>query len=56
MLPGLVMISAVGHQIARVLTAPSASDLAILAGVVTAWIALSLGVQAVVTRYWSGGQ
>jgi phosphatidylserine/phosphatidylglycerophosphate/cardiolipin synthase-like enzyme/uncharacterized membrane protein YdjX (TVP38/TMEM64 family) len=56
MLPGLVMISAVGHQIARVLTAPSASDLAILAGVVTAWIALSLGVQAVVTRYWSGGR
>lgn len=56
MLPGLIMISAVGHQIARILTAPSASELALLAGAVAAWIALSVGVQAAVSRYWSGGR
>jgi phospholipase D1/2 len=55
MLPGLVMISAVGHQLARVFTAPSAGDLALLAVVVAAWITLSLGVQAAVSRYWRSG-
>lgn len=53
MLPGLVMISAVGHQLARIMTSPSASDLAALAAVVVAWIGLSFGVQAAVSRYWS---
>jgi phospholipase D1/2 len=53
MLPGLTMISAVGSQFARILTAPTASDLALLAAAVTAWIALSIGVQTVVSRYWS---
>lgn len=56
MLPGMIMISAVGHQFARILTSPSSSDIAMLAGAVTAWIALSIGVQAVVSRYWSGGR
>jgi uncharacterized membrane protein YdjX (TVP38/TMEM64 family) len=56
MLPGLIMISAVGHQFARILTAPSAADFAWLTAAVIAWIALSIGVQAVVARYWSGGR
>jgi phosphatidylserine/phosphatidylglycerophosphate/cardiolipin synthase-like enzyme/uncharacterized membrane protein YdjX (TVP38/TMEM64 family) len=56
MLPGLIMISAVGHQLARILTAPSATDLALLAGFVVAWIALSIGVQALVSRYWSASR
>jgi phosphatidylserine/phosphatidylglycerophosphate/cardiolipin synthase-like enzyme/uncharacterized membrane protein YdjX (TVP38/TMEM64 family)/MFS family permease len=53
MLPGLIMISAVGYQLAQMMTSPSGSDLAILAGIVAAWIALSFGVQAAVSRYWS---
>lgn len=56
MLPGLIMISAVGHQLARILMAPTGLDFALLAAAVTAWIALSIGVQAVVSRYWSGRQ
>jgi phospholipase D1/2 len=56
MLPGLIMISAVGHQFARILTAPSATDFAWLAVAVIAWVALSIGVQALVARYWSGGR
>ena len=53
MLPGLIMISAVGHQIARIMTAPTPTDFALLAAVVTCWIAVSIGVQAVVSRYSS---
>ncbi len=56
MLPGLIMISAVGHQLAQIFTAPSASDLALLAGLVVAWIGLSIGVQAAISRYWSDGR
>lgn len=56
MLPGLIVISAVGHQFARILTAPSALDFAWLAAAVIGWIALSVGVQAVVSRYWSSGR
>ncbi|MDP2411877.1 MAG: VTT domain-containing protein [Pseudolabrys sp.] len=54
MLPGLVMISAVGHQIARIMTAPTPTDFALLAAVVTCWIAVSIGVQALVSRYSTG--
>jgi phospholipase D1/2 len=56
MLPGLIMISAVGHQFARILTAPSAPDFAWLSVAVIAWVALSIGVQALVARYWSAGR
>lgn len=56
MLPGLIMISAVGHQFARILTAPSAADFAWLAAAVAGWIALSIGVQALVSRYWSASR
>ena len=53
MLPGLIMISAVGHQFGRIMTAPTAYDLAILAAAVLGWVALSIGVQAAVSRFWS---
>jgi phosphatidylserine/phosphatidylglycerophosphate/cardiolipin synthase-like enzyme/uncharacterized membrane protein YdjX (TVP38/TMEM64 family) len=56
MLPGLAMISAVGHQFARILTSPTSSDIAWLAAAVVGWIVLSIGVQALVSRYWSGGR
>ena len=56
MLPGLIMISAVGNQFAHILTSSTPSDIAILAAAVIAWIALSIGVQALVSRYWSAGR
>lgn len=56
MLPGLVAISAVGHQLARILTSPSPFDFAWLAAAIAAWIALSIGVRAVVSRYWSASR
>ena len=56
MLPGLVMISAVGHQFGRIMTAPTVFDLAILAAVVAGWVALSIGVQVAVSRYWGRGR
>jgi uncharacterized membrane protein YdjX (TVP38/TMEM64 family) len=56
MLPGMVMISAVGNQFARIMVAPTVYDVAILAAAVAGWVALSIGVQAAVSRYWSGGQ
>jgi phospholipase D1/2 len=56
MLPGLVMISAVGHQFARILSAPTTNDLIVLIAAVTAWIAVSIGIQAIVSRYWGASQ
>lgn len=56
MLPGLIMISAVGHQFARILTSPSPMDFVLLAAAVAGWIALSIGVQALVSRYWRSGR
>ncbi|HET9716740.1 MAG TPA: VTT domain-containing protein [Pseudolabrys sp.] len=51
-LPGLIVISAVGHQFARILTAPTANDLLLLGGAVAAWIAISVGAQVAVSRFW----
>ena len=56
MLPGMIMISAVGNQFARILTSPTPFDIAALVLAVGAWVALSIGVQAAVSRYWSGGR
>lgn len=56
MLPSLIMISAIGNQLARILTLPTPFDLAVLTAAVAAWIALSIGVQAVISHYWSGGR
>ena len=52
MLPGLVVISAVGHQLARIMTSPTTLDFILLIAAVTLWIGLSIGVQALVARYW----
>ncbi|MDO9413041.1 MAG: VTT domain-containing protein [Pseudolabrys sp.] len=53
MLPGMIMISAVGNQFARIMTNPTALDLGLLAAAVAAWIGLSIGLQVVISRYWS---
>ena len=52
MLPGMIMISAVGNQFARILTSPTPFDIAVLILAVGAWVGLSIGVQIAVSRYW----
>ncbi len=56
MLPGMIMISAVGNQFARIMMHPTALDLALLGGAVMAWVVLSIGVQAAISRYFGRGR
>jgi uncharacterized membrane protein YdjX (TVP38/TMEM64 family) len=50
MLPGLVLMSALGYQIFNVLTAPTPLNVSLFVLAVVAWIGVSLGIQALVTR------
>ncbi len=56
MLPGLIAISAVGHQLARIMTAPTGADFGLLGAAVAVWIAFSIGLQALVSHYWSSAR
>ena len=51
MAPGLVVMSALGHNIVLLFTQPSLKHLALLAGALAVWIALILGLQATVQRF-----
>jgi uncharacterized membrane protein YdjX (TVP38/TMEM64 family) len=53
MLPGIVAMAAVGDQLARTITDPSLEAFAWLTLAVLGWIALSLGLQALVSRFGS---
>jgi phospholipase D1/2 len=53
MLPGIAVMAALGHQITLVLTRPSLEAVIWFALAIAAWLALSLGLQALVSRYWS---
>jgi uncharacterized membrane protein YdjX (TVP38/TMEM64 family) len=53
MLPGIAVMAALGHQITQILTQPSLEAIIWLVVAIAAWIALSLGLQAVVSKYWS---
>lgn len=55
MLPGLIVISAVGHQFARIMTSPTPMDFVLLTAAVSIWIGVSIGVQAAVSR-WSNAR
>jgi phosphatidylserine/phosphatidylglycerophosphate/cardiolipin synthase-like enzyme/uncharacterized membrane protein YdjX (TVP38/TMEM64 family) len=50
MLPGLILMSALGHQIFSVLTEPNVTNVFLFVLAVIAWIAASLGIQALVMR------
>jgi phospholipase D1/2 len=50
MMPGLVLMSALGYQIFNVLTAPTPLNVTLFVLAVVAWIGASLGIQALVTR------
>ena len=51
MLPGWIVMSALGHQIMRIISEPSAADVALLAGVIAIWIALAGGVQIAFAKF-----
>jgi uncharacterized membrane protein YdjX (TVP38/TMEM64 family) len=51
LLPGLIALTLLGYQISELLTEPSALQLAILAGAVAIWIAVSVGIQVLVNRF-----
>ena len=50
LLPGLILMSALGHQIFSILIEPTALNVVLFVLAVIAWIAVSLAVQALVTR------
>jgi uncharacterized membrane protein YdjX (TVP38/TMEM64 family) len=53
MLPGLVVMSALGHRIVAIVSDPSLTEVSLLALAVIGWIAASVGVQALVSRLGS---
>ena len=53
MLPGLIVISVLGHRMVAIVSDPSLLDLTLLVTAVVGWIAVSFGVQALVSRLWS---
>ncbi len=50
MAPGMIVLSALGYQILNIITEPSVGNVLLFLAAVTAWIGLSLGVQALVLR------
>ena len=52
MLPGIAVLCALGYQVIEMLVKPSLESFVWLALAVTAWVALSFGLQAVVSKYW----
>jgi phosphatidylserine/phosphatidylglycerophosphate/cardiolipin synthase-like enzyme/uncharacterized membrane protein YdjX (TVP38/TMEM64 family) len=52
MLPGIFMMSVLGHQLSEIFLHPNALSLALLAAAIIAWIALSIAMQALVSKYW----
>jgi len=50
MLPGLIVLSILGHQIVGILAHPTAGSVALLGTAVAAWIGVSVGLQVLVTK------
>lgn len=55
LLPGLLLMSALGYQIYRFLIAPTAADLALLAGAALLWVAAVFGAQRLAARVGNTG-
>ena len=51
MAPGLLVMSALGHQFVRILSEPKPGEFAILFAVVLLWLAVAGGVQVIVARF-----
>jgi phospholipase D1/2 len=53
MLPGLIVLSILGHQVMRILSNPTWTEVGLLVAAVAAWIGVSIGLQAAVTKLGS---
>jgi phosphatidylserine/phosphatidylglycerophosphate/cardiolipin synthase-like enzyme/uncharacterized membrane protein YdjX (TVP38/TMEM64 family) len=53
MMPGLIVLSVLGHQVVRILADPAPVEIALLAAAVAAWIAVSVGLQMIVSKAFS---
>lgn len=51
MAPGLLVMSALGHQFVRILSAPEPGEFAILFAVVLLWLAFAGGLQVIMTKF-----
>jgi phosphatidylserine/phosphatidylglycerophosphate/cardiolipin synthase-like enzyme/uncharacterized membrane protein YdjX (TVP38/TMEM64 family) len=51
MAPGWVLMSALGYQIARIMSAPTAFDMALLVALIMIWITLAATVQLVFAKF-----
>jgi phospholipase D1/2 len=51
MLPGLLLLSALGHQIMRIVSAPTPVEFALLSGAIALWIGVGVGIQFVIAKY-----
>ena len=54
LLPGLLLMSALGYQIFRFIVDPTVADLALLAGGVIVWSIVVIGAQRLAVRFGSG--
>jgi len=52
MLPGIFVLSVLGHQLSEIILHPSAAALGLLALAVFGWIGMSIAIQALVAKYW----
>lgn len=55
MAPGILVITLLGNQLGRVLSDPEPLQLALFGGFILAWLALSLGLQALASRLRARG-
>ena len=51
MAPGWVLMSALGHQLARIASAPTAADVALLAALIVIWVSLAATVQFAFAKF-----
>jgi len=50
MAPGWIVMSALGHQLFQIVTQPTAGNVALLGAAIIGWIAVSIGVQIVLSK------
>ena len=51
MAPGWVLMSALGHQLARIMDGPTPAEIALLAVLIVVWISLAAGVQLAFAKF-----
>lgn len=51
MAPGLIVMSAMGYQLLRIIARPAPNEILLLVAAVLSWIAIAVGAQALVAKY-----